>query len=147
MIDRSFIGAVSEPRHIEIEKGQLKFFAKATGQTDPVYFDEAAAREAGHPALPAPPTFAFSLGLGAPARKGNLFEIITDLRRILHGEQSFTYHHLLYAGDTATLVSRISDIYEKRGGTLEFIVQDTDISNQHGKLCVEMRTVTVVRNT
>lgn len=146
MIDRSFIGTVSEPRTIEIERGQLKFFAKATGQTDRIYFDEAAARDAGHPALPAPPTFAFSLGLGAPAKKGNLFDIIKDLHNILHGEQSFAYHRMLYAGDTATLVSTIQDIYEKRGGALEFVVQDTKVTNQHGELCAEMRTVTVVRN-
>ena len=99
-----------------------------------------------HPALPVPPTFAFSLGLGAPAKKGNVFEVIEDLSRILHGEQSFTYRHMLYAGDTATLTSKIADIYDKRNGALEFIVQDTAVVNQHGKLCVEMRTVTVVRN-
>ena len=147
VIDRSFIGTASEPRTIEVEKGHLKFFAKATGQTDPIYFDEAAARAAGHPALPAPPTFAFSLGLGARAKKGDAFDIIADLRKILHGEQSFTYHHVLYAGDTVTLVTTTQDIYEKRNGALEFLVQDTAFTNQHGQLCVEMRTVTVVRNS
>jgi acyl dehydratase len=125
----------------------LKFFAKATGQTDPIYYDDDAAQAAGHPALPAPPTFAFALGLGAPAKNGNVFDIIENLQNILHGEQSFTYHQMLYAGDSATLVSTIKDIYEKRGGTLEFVVQDTAITNQHKKLCVEMRTVTVVRNS
>ncbi|HEY2035291.1 MAG TPA: MaoC family dehydratase N-terminal domain-containing protein [Rhizomicrobium sp.] len=146
MIDKSHIGTVSEARMIDIEKGQLKFFAKATGQTDPIYFDDDAARAAGHPAIPMPPTFAFSLGLGAPPKNGNLFDIIPDLRGILHGEQSFTYHQMLYAGDTATLISTIRDIYEKRNGALEFVVQDTDVKNQHGALCIQMRTVTVVRN-
>jgi acyl dehydratase len=73
--------------------------------------------------------------------------MIKDLSKILHGEQSFTYHHMLHAGDTATLVTANRDIYEKKGGALEFLVQDTAITNQHGKLCVEMRTVTVVRNS
>ncbi len=40
------IGVVSEPRAVLVEAGFLKFFAKATGETDPVYFDEAAARAA-----------------------------------------------------------------------------------------------------
>ena len=56
MIDRKHIGVVSEPRTIDVEKGQLRFFAKATGETNPIYFDEAAAQAAGHPAIPAPPT-------------------------------------------------------------------------------------------
>ncbi len=147
VIDKSFIGTVSEPRAIVVEKGQLKFFAKATGQANPIYFDEDAAHAAGHPAIPVPPTFAFSLALGAPAKKGDAFQIITDLRKILHGEQSFTYHHMLYAGDSVTLVTTTKDIYEKRNGALEFLVQDTAFTNQHGQLCVEMRTVTVVRNS
>src|SRR3546814_8296269 len=72
MVDQSFKGFTSEPRHIDVEKGQLKFFAHATGETNPIYFDEAAARAAGHPALPAPPTFTFRLALVAPPTKGNL---------------------------------------------------------------------------
>ena len=34
---------------------RLKFFAKAIGETNPIYTDEAAALEAGYRALPAPP--------------------------------------------------------------------------------------------
>jgi len=33
---------------------RLKFFAKAIGETNPIYTDEAAALEAGYRALPAP---------------------------------------------------------------------------------------------
>lgn len=147
MVDHSFKGFTSDPRHIDVEKGQLKFFAHATGETNPIYFDEDAARAAGHPALPAPPTFVFSLALGAPPTKGNLLgDMGVDMHRILHGEQSFTYYQPLYAGQTITLTTTTSDIYEKKGGALEFIVQDTKATNAAGELCVEMRVVTVVRN-
>ena len=44
MVDQSLKGFTSAPRHIDVEKGQLKFFAHATGETNPIYFDEAAAR-------------------------------------------------------------------------------------------------------
>src|SRR3546814_5874130 len=58
MIDRErHIGIVSKPRVVDVEAGFLKFFAKATGETDPVYFDDAAARAAGHPSIPVPPTY------------------------------------------------------------------------------------------
>jgi hypothetical protein len=66
MLDRSFIGLETAPRSVEVEAGQLRFFARATGAKDPIYFDEAAARAAGHPALPASPTFLFCLGSLAP---------------------------------------------------------------------------------
>src|SRR3546814_18144314 len=62
MIDRErHIGIVSEPRVVDVEAGFLKFFAKAAGETDPVYFADAAARAAGHPSIPVPPTYFFSL--------------------------------------------------------------------------------------
>lgn len=147
MIDRKHIGVESEPRQIEVEKGQLRFFAKATGETNPIYFDEDAAKAAGHKALPAPPTFAFSLALGAPAKRGDVFEEMGVSRaRVLHGEQRFFNHRPIYAGDRITLVTKTVDIYDKKGGALEFIVQDTDATNQNGELCTTMRVVTVVRN-
>lgn len=151
MIDRDkHVGVVSEPRQVEIETGFLKFFAKATGETDPVYFDEAAAKAAGHPSIPAPPTYLFSLALSAPAKRGDVFDsengIGVDLAGVLHGEQSFTYHRPMYAGDRLTLKTTTTDIYAKKGGALEFIVQDTVAANDAGEPCVEMRMVTVVRN-
>ena len=149
-INRNHVGVVSEPRVVDVEKGQLRFFAKATGQTDPIYFADEAARAAGHPAIPAPPTFLFSLHLGAPAKRGDIFDaengIGIDMRRILHGEQRFTYYRPFHAGDRMTLTTTTIDIYEKKGGALEFIVQDTSATNAKGELCTEMRVTTVVRN-
>lgn len=150
-LDRdAHVGVVSEPRAVEVEKGFLQFFAKATGETDPVYFDEAAARAAGLPSLPMQPTYLFSLALSAPARRGDVFDkhggMGVDMARILHGEQSFTYHKPIYAGDRLTLTTTTSDIYAKKGGALEFIVQDTRAVDQSGDLRAEMRMVTVVRN-
>ena len=147
MIDRKHIGVESEPRTIDVEKGQLRFFAKATGEPNPIYFDEAAAKASGHPTLPAPPTFTFSLALGAPAEKGAVFgDMGVDMKSVLHGEQVFTHHKTIYAVDQVTLVTRTTDIFDKKGGALEFIVQDTTAHNQRGELCTEMRVVTVVRN-
>lgn len=149
-IDRKHVGVASEPRVIEVEKGQLRLFAKATGETNPIYFDEDAAKAAGHPTIPAPPTFLFSLHLGAPAKRGDIFDaengLGIDMRRILHGEQQFTHHRPIYAGDRMTLTTTTADIYDKKGGALEFVVQDTEAVNAAGELCVKMRVVTVVRH-
>ena len=64
MLDRKNIGRISKPHTVEVEKGRLKFFAKAIGETNPIYTDESAARAAGYRSLPAPPTFIFSLDDG-----------------------------------------------------------------------------------
>jgi acyl dehydratase len=146
MIDKKHIGKVLPEAVLEIEKGRLKFFAKAIGETNPIYFDERAAREAGHAALPVPPTFIFAAELDANTLMPALIEMEVNLQRVLHGEQSFTYCAPIHAGDTITVSSRISDIYEKKGGALEFIVKDSMVTNQRGKKVAEMRTVVAVRN-
>ncbi|MEZ5450193.1 MAG: MaoC family dehydratase N-terminal domain-containing protein [Thiolinea sp.] len=130
MIDRTHIGYEAEPLTVEVEKGRLRF-AKATGQTDPIYLDEAAAKAAGYPALPAPPTFMVSLELESP-EPFKLFEVLgVDLNRILHGEQAFQYLKPICAGDTITLRPKVVDIYDKKGGAMEFIVITTTATNQH----------------
>ncbi len=147
MIDRAkFVGLESEERFVDVEAGQLRLFALATGEPSAIYSDEAAAKAAGHRAIPAPPTFAFSLGLLAPAKRGSLVEMSVNIGRVLHGEQAFSYHAPIYAGDRISLKTKVVDIYDKKGGAMEFIVQDTTAHNQDGQLCVTARSVVVVRN-
>lgn len=146
MIDKSFIGHEQAPIKVDIEKGRLKFFAKATGQKDPIYLDEEAAKAAGYPALPAPPTFLFSVEMERKNPMEFLDILGVNIGRILHGEQVFAYHKPICAGDTITLKARIEDIYDKKGGAMEFIVQKFTASNQHGDEVAEMTRTIVVRN-
>jgi len=146
MIDRRHIGHQLPPFQVEVEKGRLRFFAKATGQTDPVYVDEAAARDAGHPGQPVPPTFLFCLEMEAPNPAAIRELLGMDYRSLLHGEQGFSYHAMAYAGDTLTFRQHIEDIYDKKNGALEFVVRKTRVSNQRDELVAELRCVTVVRN-
>jgi len=146
MLDRSRIGHQLEPFSADVEKGRLRAFARATGQADPVYFDEAAARAAGHPGLPVPPTFLFCLEMESPNPAAIRELLGMDLRRILHGEQGFTCHAMAYAGDTLTFTQRIEDIYDRKNGALEFVVRKTRVTNQRGQAVADMRCVTVYRN-
>ncbi len=146
MIDRRHIGHALPPYQVEVEKGRLRFFAKATGQDDPVYTDEAAARAAGHPSLPVPPTFLFCLEMESPNPAAIRDLLGIDFRSILHGEQGFTFHRLAHAGDTLTFRQRIEDIYDKKGGALEFVVRRTEVRNQRDEPVADLRCVTVVRH-
>jgi acyl dehydratase len=145
MIDKKFIGKTLPAFHALAEAGQLRFFAKATGETNPVYFDDSAARDAGHPALPLPPTFLFSLEFQQPDTSWR-DELGIDVSRILHGEQAFTYHRLAYAGDVLRFETRIADIYDKKNGALEFVVRETRVTNHQGAHVADLRSVIVQRN-
>ncbi|MFJ4289904.1 MaoC family dehydratase N-terminal domain-containing protein [Cupriavidus sp. NPDC089707] len=145
MIDKKHIGKVIADFRASAPASQLRFFAKATGQTDPVYLDEAAACDAGHPGLPLPPTFLFSLELTQPSTAWR-DELGIVPSRILHGEQSFNYHRMAYAGDTLHFQSTITDIYDKKNGALDFVVRETRVTSQDGAHIADLRSVLVQRN-
>ena len=146
MIDRSHIGREFGVHTADIEKGRLRFFAKATGETNPIYFDEDAAKAADLPTLPAPPTFLFSMDMEVPEPFGILSVLNVDLGKVLHGNQAFEYFKDVYAGDAITFRSEITDIFDKKGGALEFIDVKTRATNQQGDLVAEMARTFVVRN-
>ena len=130
---------------VEVERGRLRFFAKVIGESDPVYVDLDAAHAAGHPDLPVPPTFLFSLTLERPRPLGYLEDLGVDLRHVLHGEQSFDYRHLAFAGDCLTLQDRVVDCFSKRGGALDFVVKETGV-HKEDELIAVLRSVIVVRH-
>jgi len=146
MIDRKWIGHALPPSVLPIERTRLRFFAKAIGETSPVYTDEAAARDAGYPDLPAPPTFLFAAELDSGASDRLLSDLQIPLSKLLHGEQSFSYHRPACVGDTVTVRSVITDIYDKKNGALEFVVKTSRATNQRGELVAELRAVIVCRH-
>jgi acyl dehydratase len=146
MIDRQFIGHRMPAYSVPVEASRLRFFAKATGQTDPVYTDESAARQAGYAALPVPPTFLFCLEMDAPNYSALRDLLGIPIAKVLHGEQRFVYHAPAQAGDTLTFEQRVADIYDKKGGALEFMVRETRVTNQHGVHVADLLATTVVRH-
>lgn len=145
-MDRSLIGRTWPDKQYRITADALRFFAKATGETNPVYLNEAAARAAGHPALPVPPTFLFSAELMAEADGFWIEEIDVPLEKVLHAEQSFELDRVVYAGETLTIGSRISDVYDKKGGLLEFVTRDVTYHDESGRRCALLQSVLVVRH-
>lgn len=145
MIDRRHIGHTLPPFEVRVEAGRLRFFAKATGQTEPLYTDEAAARAAGHPGLLLPPTFLFCLEMEGPNPAAIRELLGLDYRRLLHGEQRFVFHAPAFAGDLLRFEQRIEDIWDKKGGALEFVLRRTTVHNQHGALVAELLCTSVMR--
>ena len=42
--------------------------------------------------------------------------------------------------------SKLTDIYDKKGGALEFVVKQSQATNEAGVLLAEMRTILVYRH-
>ncbi|MEU0990377.1 MaoC family dehydratase N-terminal domain-containing protein [Streptomyces sp. NPDC005953] len=144
-IDPAIIGTRTEAFDTTAERGRLRFFARATGQTDAVYEDLVAAEAAGHRDLPVPPTFLFCLEMDNPGRGRFLTDLGIDIRTVLHGGQEFTYHAQAYAGDLLTFWTEVRDVYTKKGGALEFIVRATHVTRD-GVPIATLTSTTVVRD-
>lgn len=142
-IDRSYIGRTGEPVTLHVERGKIREFARAIKDDDPIYVDEEHARQEAGGLVP-PVTFLETVRLWGDGRGWPRPPI--DLARTLHGEQEYELLGAIHAGDVLTAVSRIADIYEKagkRGGTMGFVVTETEFRNQRGELVARARSVAI----
>ena len=147
-IDPSVIGRELPSFTVEVERGRVRLFAEVIGDANPVFTDLAAARAAGHPDLPVPPTFLFGFVLEGAKSTQWLDDLGIDLGNVLHAEQTFTYHDTAHAGDVLVYRPRISDTFEKKGGALRFVVREISVTREDGTPVADLRdSIAVVRPT
>lgn len=147
MVDQSAVGRSFTPVTARVEPGRLRYFFNTLGERNPVYRDAEAARAEGFSAIPVPPTYLFCLEMMDAERPFEfLTELKIDLARVLHGEQSFTYHAPVVVGDTLTFKSRVTDVVNKKSGAMTMVVVVTEITNQHGAHVADTARTIVVRN-
>ena len=146
MIDKKHIGYNFPPVTIPVEEGRLKFLAKSLGETKGIYTDPDTAKAAGLPGLLAPPTFPFMLEIDALDLLDFMSVLEEKLEKLLHGEENFNYYAPIYAGDSITVRKKITDIIDKKGGALQFVISDNTFTNQDGIIVAETRTNYVFRH-
>ncbi len=144
MLDKTLIGRKFSPYTAYVEEGRLRLFARAVGETNPIYTDIQQAIAAGYHALPALPTFVWCLTQEGPDANQWMDLIGVDFSRVLHGSQSIDFHRRVFAGDTLTYKSHIADIYHKKNNTLGFVVEECAVTNQNGEDVSTMRTTGIV---
>jgi acyl dehydratase len=138
---RKQIGMQSEASVVEVERGAIRRFAEAIGDPNPLFHDEAAARQTRFGGMIAPPTFCRSLGAAIPEIKVGMGEF-----RGLDGGSEWEYFEAIRPGDRISVISKIADIRESAGrlGPMVFITVETSYTNQFRQLCALQRS-TVIR--
>jgi acyl dehydratase len=148
-----------------IEEGAILTFARAIGDSNPVYTDMSHARTTEFGTVIAPPTFVQSSahfdpdyplrprpgetwfgsgrtasGTGSSPRSGG------GQGTGLHAEQHYTYHRPLRAGDVLRASVGPGRTWEKEGrsGKLRFSESITEYRTEDGELVVTARSVGVV---
>lgn len=148
IFNRAAAGHVSEVEQVEVERGRIAFFSETIGETNPVHSGRVAAQAAGHPDVLCPPTFAIVINTIASdqsAKRGqpSMLEVINcDMRFLLHGEEAYTYHGPIFAGDIVEVQTEILGFDDKKGGALELAQMQTHIRHpKRGPLVDITRTL------
>ena len=123
---------VGQPWEVVVERGKIAEFADAMLSEDSAYRG---------PDAIIPPTFLTSAARWAPP--GVRVDVGFDRKRLLHGEQEYTFHgELPAAGDVLTAQERIVERFSKpgkRGGTMRFATVVTEYRDVAGILVAEAK--------
>jgi N-terminal half of MaoC dehydratase len=154
---------------VRIDASPVMILARTLDDANPVYASQAAARAAGLPGVPAPPTFTFVMthsgafpdlqprggagslfGAGATAGTsaddGEAPAHATTRRGLyLHGEQHFTYHRQPMVGDVLEGRMRVSKpvAREARRGPMEVTFFQTEWCDTEGAAVVTEQIVSL----
>ena len=123
------VGVPSEPLTYEIERGHIRRFADAIEDPNPLWQDEIEARKTRFGGILAPPTFTETL---LDRRRD---EALVRETRVVGGASEHEYLVPIRPGDRITVVSKLADVFRKRGkiGIMTFLVTETTFTNQFGE--------------
>lgn len=143
MLDRQQIGRKLRRVTRPVEAGRLRFFLDVIGDREKAFADIDGSQGQ---RLRVPPTYLFCLEMmDDPDPLYWLADLKVNLMYILHGQQRFDYHAPAYAGDRLSFDASIGDIYDKKGGAMQFIVKKTEVSNQDGVHIATLSSTVVYR--
>jgi acyl dehydratase len=145
-INRNVLGKEYPPFVVTAERGKMKDFARALGDSNPLHLRDEVGRASPWGDIIAPPTFPISFR-DEEGGVAFLRDLGVDISRILHGEQEFALHRPIRPGETFLCRARVVDLYEKTGrsGPMAFVVRETAITDGQNEIVATLRGTTVVR--
>jgi acyl dehydratase len=127
----------------EVGREKIAEFARAIGSDDPVHRDPEAARALGYPDVIAPPTFAIIVAMGAEAAVVQDPESGIDYSRVVHGEERFTHHRPIVAGDRLVATVNVDGVREAGGHAM--VTTRVEIASEGGEPVSTAASTIVVR--
>jgi acyl dehydratase len=143
---KASIGREGPPSRSEVDKTGIRMFARSVGHTDPIFYDEEAAKARGYKSLVCPPGY-LGTGVFNPARAGAMAAAMGGgpgaagpggrRMRVLNGGTEYEYTAIpICAGDVLTSVGKTVSI-EQVGSSLGQMVitrRESTYTNQDGKV-------------
>jgi len=136
---RALVGKETPPGRHLVEAGAVKRFCDAVGITDPIYIDLDAARAAGLPERPIPPTFWCNMmSPGGELKRPDFNHVGT---RNMNGGTEYEYIKPAFVGQTILCTMQVADVYEKQGksGPMVFTVLENIWRDESGDVVTRGR--------
>jgi len=115
---KTLIGRVFPDVKYRISEEDIKDYVKAAEETHLSFMDDAGARASGYERRVIPPSFAPYISIIGLLRAFDWkddFYLDYKTGTAMFGEQELEYLRPLYVGETLTIHSSVSDVYEKTG--------------------------------
>ena len=115
--------------HFLVGREKIREFALSIKDDNPVYYSEAAAAEAGYPAVVAPLTFLAIAGRRVQLEIFTKFSIPINIARVMHRDQKFKFHRPIMVGDELHFDTYLDAVIQSHGTVLAEIrseVTDAD---------------------
>lgn len=144
---------VERVRQYDVTKRDIRRFAQAIGEANPVHCDEEYAKSTRYGAIVGPPLlcqmFTFEdVPVDRLPRDGSPVEAAVPVPacKTVGGDSSYEIFRRVRAGDKITARSALKDVFAKEGrsGRLYFIVVETEFSNDRNEM-VARETATYIK--
>ena len=144
MLSPDFVGREYPGRGThEIHSSSIAVFARAINDENPVYLDLGSAQALGYRNVVAPPTFLITIALGESERALSDPALGLDWSRVVHGDQRFTHHRPVVAGDVLSCQTTIEAIKSIAGN--DFVTMRSDFVDLEGVQVASAWSMLVVR--
>jgi acyl dehydratase len=141
-LEASLVGHVTRPISGTIEAADIRRFADAIGDTNPLFHDLAAAQPAGFAAMPAPPTFVTRFRI--PFAEAGLDP---EHSQVLHAEQEYEYTRPLVAGQALEVRHHVASIRQTaRMGNMAIMTLEQLGDTAEGERIFTGRATVIVRD-
>ncbi len=133
--DRKALLSISLPSvTMNVEKGHIKRFAEAIGDSNPLWMDESTG------GVIAPPTFLRMMITELPALRE-----LAPFPQMLDGGSDWTYMVAVKSGDVITAVTRFVGVNQRNIaiGAAVVLILETDYTNQEGEAVAKQRNTLI----
>jgi len=141
-LSKEIVGKKLDQYSYTVERGKIREFCLALGETDPVYFDVAEAKKAGYEDIPAPMTFTTVIQFwGYPKIWQDMQALGIDITKLLHMKEEYKYLKTIYPGKYFAQ----AEIIDVKTGKMNMVTFKTVYQNDKNEPVIEAEMAIVIR--